>query len=543
MKVAEKKEHCSFTVTIHEVQWERINLKLEGLIAGNIDDDYKPYLKSTIDQTLIPIEKYSQDKHLFSIDINVAQAHKTDRIPDGSWDLVVINSLGEESKLIIANNLLNKQAADFSKKNSRNFKSGPKRIYKVHTNLYDDNTLYLDVFFQAPIQNNSKPKTSLKKKITNLRFTMFDIIFNFGKKRVKKNGKRILFTSASRDSIGGNLKSVYDRMLERGLDKEYSIKTVFKSNIWARSKWLDKFRLPFLLGVSDKILIEDYQPMVNNREYEEGTEVIQLWHANGAFKTFGYSRLGKPASPKIDSPNHRIYTKAITSSKHIIPYYAEAFSIDENKIVATGVPKTDIFFNKEYQKKTKEKVSTIFPKIKYADKVIVFGPTFRGGGPKTAYYPMQKIDYKALAQYCRDVNAIVLFKMHFLVINELKIPDEYSDVLIDATEYREINDLLFVADLLITDYSSTIYEASLLNIPMIFYAFDLEEYIASRDFYDEFTSFVPGKITTSFNDLMSALKQDDYEYEKVEEFKKLNFEYLDGGASDRVIDWLILENE
>src|SRR5699024_9664232 len=142
--------------------------------------------------------------------------------------------------------------------------------------------------------------------------------------------------------------------------------------------------------------------------------------------------------------------KAITSSKHVIPYYAEAFAIDESKVIATGIPKTDIFFDEEFKSKITKKVMNIYPKIKNADKVIVFGPTFRCGGPKTAYYPMQKINFQALADFCRENNAITLFKMHCLVKNPLEIPAEFTDVLIDATDYREINDLLFVADVLIT---------------------------------------------------------------------------------------------
>src|SRR5699024_3317536 len=133
--------------------------------------------------------------------------------------------------------------------------------------------------------------------------------------------------------------------------------------------------------------------------------------------------------------------------------------------------------------------------------------------------------------------------MHILVQNELGISTDHTDVVMDATDPSEINDLLLVADVLTTDYSSTIYDSSLLNIPMLFYAFDLEEYISSRDFYDEFESFVPGKITRSFDELLGALKDEDYEYEKVERFKKLNFEFLDGGSSDRVIDWLILDKK
>src|SRR5699024_4570409 len=123
--------------------------------------------------------------------------------------------------------------------------------------------------------------------------------------------------------------------------------------------------------------------------------------------------------------------------------------------------------------------------------------------------------------FARDNDSLVLFKMHFLVKNKLEIPSELSDVLLDVTDYREINDLLFVTDALITDYSSTIYEASLLDIPMLFYAFDLDEYISSRDFYDDFKSFVPGKITEDFDLLIESLLSKDYEYEKVEMFKKI----------------------
>lgn len=260
--------------------------------------------------------------------------------------------------------------------------------------------------------------------------------------------------------------------------------------------------MPFYLGISDTILIEDYHPLVNKLNYDNDTEIIQLWHANGAFKTFGYSRLGKPASPLIDGMNHRIYTKAITSSKHVIPYYAEAFAINESNVVATGIPKTDMFFNEEYIEETKSKVLYAYPQIKKAKKVILFGPTFRGGGPKTAYYPFEKIDFEALAEYCRKNDALFIFKMHFLVKNKLDIPERYSDVLINATEYREINDLLFVADILISDYSSTIYEYSLLNKPMLFFAFDLEDYIATRDFYEKFEDFVPGKIVKTFDELL-----------------------------------------
>lgn len=539
-KMAHFSQSNSFSATIHDIEWERIKLNIDGLIEGNINDNFTMFMKKRNSNFYIPLEGMVIKGHSYSVSINIVTINNGDRIPNGKWDIVIINSKKEEVTCKLAINFTYKGRKEFKGNYSKIFKVGFKRLYKVETDLEPVfNHFLLNVELKGSKPKKNK-KRNFRQKISHLRIKTFNYIFQFANKYVKKNGRRITFTSASRSEIGGNLGAVYNKMLDRRLDKEYTIYKIFKSNIWARSRWIDKFRLPFLLGISDFIFIEDYQPMVNNLQFDDRTEIIQLWHANGAFKTFGYSRLGKSASPLIDGKNHRIYTKAITSSRHVIPYYAEAFAIDEKNVIATGIPKTDIFFDEAYKKATKEKVLDFYPHIRKANKVILFGPTFRGGGPKTAYYPMDKIDFEQLAMFCRKENAIVIFKMHFLVKNELEIPNSYSDVFINATDYREINDLLFVADVLITDYSSTIYEYSLLNKPMVFYAFDLEEYISSRDFYDEFEGFVPGKIVETFNDLIESLENEQYEFEKVKEFKQKNFEFLDGGASDRVIDMLVL---
>ena len=76
---------------------------------------------------------------------------------------------------------------------------------------------------------------------------------------------------------------------------------------------------------------------------------------------------------------------------------------------------------------------------------------------------------------------------------------------------------------------------------MIFYAFDFHDYISSRDFYEGFQDFVPGKIVMNFNELMKALKEEDYEMEKVQRFRDKYFKYHDSNSTDRVIDWLLLD--
>ena len=70
--------------------------------------------------------------------------------------------------------------------------------------------------------------------------------------------------------------------------------------------------------------------------------------------------------------------------------------------------------------------------------------------------------------------------------------------MLDLTGKDHINDLLLITDLLITDYSSSIFEAALLEVPMLFYAFDEEEYMASRDFYFAYEEMVPGPVEHTF---------------------------------------------
>ena len=70
----------------------------------------------------------------------------------------------------------------------------------------------------------------------------------------------------------------------------------------------------------------------------------------------------------------------------------------------------------------------------------------------------------------------MIFKFHPFTNNKIEILDEYKEYLIDVTDYKSINELLYITDVLVTDYSSCAYEATLLDIPIVFYRYDKEEY-------------------------------------------------------------------
>ncbi|MDD5795435.1 MAG: CDP-glycerol glycerophosphotransferase family protein, partial [Oscillospiraceae bacterium] len=95
---------------------------------------------------------------------------------------------------------------------------------------------------------------------------------------------------------------------------------------------------------------------------------------------------------------------------------------------------------------------------------------------------------------------------------------------------------LFVTDLIITDYSSLVFEAALLKIPMVFYVFDLEKYINERDFYFDFKMYIPGKIVYSQEQLIDAVNSGDFCTERIEPFADMFFDYKDGKSTERVVN-------
>ena len=146
-------------------------------------------------------------------------------------------------------------------------------------------------------------------------------------------------------------------------------------------------------------------------------------------------------------------------------------------------------------------------------------------------------DIKAVCDSIPD-DYVIIVKHHPFVRDEQPIPAEYRDRVIDLSAESELNDLLFITDVIITDYSSLVFEASLLSIPMIFYAFDLEKYINERDFYFDFKQYVPGKIVYSLDELTDAINKEDFCTERISPFADIFFDNRDGKATDRVVKLL-----
>ena len=363
--------------------------------------------------------------------------------------------------------------------------------------------------------------STFKNLMTKLGFYLFKPF------RLKEN--RITFISNRRNSISGNYESIYAELIK---DKNIDIKTVLDT----KESFISCFKYGYYLASSKVILIDDYIRSVYEIRKRKDNYLIQVWHACGAFKAFGFSRLSKEGCWSQDSRSHRTYDYCLVSSRKVAKHYAEAFGMNVDRVIATGVPRTDIFFDEAYKREIRAKIFSAYPMLK-DKKVILFAPTFRGSSKKEGNYPHYRFDYKKIFESFGDEYRIII-KHHPHVNNKPVIENEYKDRVIDLSKHEELNELLFVTDILITDYSSVIFEAALLDIPMLFYAFDLDEYISRRGFYCEYISFIPGKLVENMDEIIDALLAGDFEADKIIEFKKDFFDDLDGKSGKRASEFI-----
>ena len=363
--------------------------------------------------------------------------------------------------------------------------------------------------------------STFKNFMTKLGFYLFKFF------SLKKN--RVTFISNRRKSISGNYENIYSELIK---NNHIEIKTVLDT----KESLISCFKYGYYLATSKVILIDDYIRSVYEIKNRKDNYLLQVWHACGAFKTFGFSRLSKDGCWSQDSRSHRTYNYCLVSSKSVSKYYAEAFGMNIDNVISTGIPRTDIFFDETYKMDVREKIYSSYPALK-DKKVILFAPTFRGLSKKEGNYPHYRFDYKKIFDQLGDEYRIII-KHHPHVNNKLIIADEYKDKVLDLSTNEELNELLFITDILITDYSSVVFEAALLNIPMLFYSFDLDEYISSRGFYYEYLDFIPGKLVESMNEIITAISIGDFEENKIKNFKKNFFDYFDGKSGRRVCEFI-----
>lgn len=413
--------------------------------------------------------------------------------------------------------------------------------YVVSFNIDEEFKLIMHINY---MKKNNKPKDN-KRITTNRVFLhqLMSIALSFFSAFLRleyalfslfrrKKGNKLLFMSETRDRLEGNLAALNNRICERNLDKEYQLYYSFKKVLSEKKSIWYYVKTIALLSKVDYIFIDDYAPIFSLISLKK-TKLIQLWHAGVGFKSVGYSRFGKDGSPHPLISPHRKYDYAVVASESLIPVYQEVFGLTREHFLSPGMLRLDGYLDDDRMEITRNKLYDSYPNIRGKD-VILFAPTYRGAGQEVAYYDFDKIDLSRFYNLCEKNNYIVLFKFHPFIKNKLQINPKYQDLLIDISEYQDINELFYITDVLITDYSSNIYEYSLFEKPIVFFDYDMEQYAILRGVHEDLNKS-PGNICKKFDEVLYILENKTFDIEKVKEFKIKNIAYQDSKACDRLI--------
>lgn len=356
--------------------------------------------------------------------------------------------------------------------------------------------------------------------------------------------RRIVFATSHDPRLRGNLAILHDGLGELAPDVPVVVHVHAPGGGWSgRLRALrHATRAGFLLATSRAFVVDDYYFPIYAIRPRPGTTIVQAWHACGAFKKFGYSvrdkSFGADEGLLRDVRIHANYDVCLVSSRHVAPAYAEAFDQPLERFRSDlGIPRTDVLFGDERRARIVADLRRRYA-IPPDRRVALYAPTFRGdsiGAARADGLP----DWATLRDGLAS-DHVLLVRLHPFVRHALVIDRELDGFITDVSDHPEINELLLLADVLVTDYSSVIFEFALLGRPMVFFAPDLDAYERERGFYLDYRADVPGPVTATTDGLVAALRAPTPDLERVAAFARRSFDVADGHATERVIRELLL---
>lgn len=340
--------------------------------------------------------------------------------------------------------------------------------------------------------------------------------------RIKKN---ILFIMVRGDKLSSDFnvvrKSIKKDEELSSYKRQYHYLTLGRGT---KLKYVKRcFSLMPKLAKARYVFLGDGSNVISALKIRKGTCVIQTWHGCGALKKFG--------KDIDDSKEYFSNEDLVTVSGHeAVSVFSEAMGLEKGVISPIGVPHTDLYFSKSFRKHCQElKEELLGGRNK---KIILYAPTYRGDirNPKDASGLNLDIMYKHLGQ-----EYIVISKLHPL-LKPVKKNYRHRDFYYDVGSVWSIEEALWVCDILVTDYSSVVFDYSLLNKPALFYAYDLPEYEEQVGFYLDYKKDMPGAICSSTMDIIKEIKNGSYDVASMKRFKEKYMECCDGCSTERLID-------
>jgi len=302
------------------------------------------------------------------------------------------------------------------------------------------------------------------------------------------------------------------------------------------------FLRSYRVASSRLVIVDDYFFPIYPVKKRPGVTIVQVWHACGAFKRFGRATL--EAEWGADQvflkwvPIHSNYDLTLVSSASIAPIYAEAFGQPVERISAAfGIPRTDALLPSP-QRDARERAVRERLGLHDGRTTVLYAPTFRGTDLKGAAAP-ELLDIAALSRALGSEYRLIL-RLHPFVKSAMRIPPEAGDFVVDASNEPDVNEVMLAGDILVSDYSSIIFEYALLNRPMAFLAPDLAAYERERGFFFDYRTGVPGPVLESSEQLARWIGAKEFDRQRVRDFAAASFDVMDGRATERFVSEIAL---
>lgn len=356
-------------------------------------------------------------------------------------------------------------------------------------------------------------------KIQRTIMTMILSLFNLGYKHLKVKENKIAFISLENNKLENDFKLVSDELT---LNYKYDIEYIlfkFDNNLIGKFKYLLYCIRQLKVINTSKLIILDYNNFVVCNFKKNETKILQLWHASGAIKKFG-------SAIKRDYEINN-YDYVIASSDYYKDIYAKSFNVNQENVIVSGIPKCDILFNKMNAYSKRDFLRKELLKSNHDKKIVLYAPTFRGKllhGLDDNF----NVNLNRLQQDLGD-EYLVIYKLHPL-LQTLQI-SESEKVL--CLNHINIDALLSISDILISDYSSIILDYSILHKPVIFFVPDLKEYEITPGLNIEIHDLY-GPVCYDENELLEAIKNLNYDDEQNKKVLDKYFKYHDGCSTKRV---------
>lgn len=386
----------------------------------------------------------------------------------------------------------------------------------------------------------------LTKKIMKIPILLF---YRFCVMIFRVDKKIILFESNLGRNYSGNPRYIYEDIVSRGLDRKLQCYFILEDpgvDIQGKVRKIKRISLSYFIVFAKAGFWVSDTRMPGYLIKRKAATYVQTWHGTPlkrlALDMFDIKMEGEGSLAgykKEFVKNVSTWDYLISQNAYSTEIFRRAFAFDK-EILEIGYPRNDILVNRNNAVEIRSiKKRLGLPENK---KIILYAPTWRDDqylGPHS-YKFAAPIDFSCLRNALSG-GYIMIIKAHYLVGEQLDI-SQYQGFLYQFDAGFDISELYLVSDYLITDYSSVMFDYSLLKRPMLFYTYDLEFYKNNlRGFYFDLLKEVPGPVVSTTEQLAAELLS--YQAEKYKakyEAFVSKYNHADNGeASKKVVDLIV----